>query len=484
MSITLRNIKGSELTFNEVDNNFKSYFHTASLDGNILKLTYFTPPNNISQEIDLTSIAGGNTGSFFIDASVDKNVITFTRGDGTPLSITVDTGSGGGTEVIANPGGTGPSLDTIKIDGNTFEISGSGGIEYVNDNENITSIEVLDYTTDVEAIFNNGALKFIFGNPSPPNAILSINGFNQNRFNKQLDNYDVVGTFGLGGYTLISASLFETTSGNEVLIAGPVDTGNNFNLNFITSGSRSYKLEVTSSNPATGQIVEQSRTDAENLNKTPPGLPTVNPVATNVLLGSAGNKIEIGSTGTLTFTPIAGASNGWDIVLGSLTSNVSSPITLTTSDKNNISIFASADYVSPPGAANPAESIARVQSPVTSFSRIRSLRFGTALRASWTETDLEDLPLWDTTLGGSVGTIYKGTINPNNQQISTTFAGVLYLYIVYDKNQNDLTEILGSVGNEFGLFTKQPDVGQYKVYRSTNQFSGGTGATYNYTLKT
>ena len=93
MPITLRNIKGSELTFNEVDNNFKSYFYTASLDGNTLKLTYFTPPNDISQEIDLSSVIG-NTGSFFIDATVNGNKITFDRADGTTLPITVNINTG------------------------------------------------------------------------------------------------------------------------------------------------------------------------------------------------------------------------------------------------------------------------------------------------------------------------------------------------------------------------------------------------------
>jgi len=88
MSITLRNIKGSELTFSEVDENFKSFFYTASLDSNILKLTYFNPPNDVTQEINLTPILG-DTGSFFVNATVNKNNITFTRGDGNILTKTI-----------------------------------------------------------------------------------------------------------------------------------------------------------------------------------------------------------------------------------------------------------------------------------------------------------------------------------------------------------------------------------------------------------
>jgi len=116
MSITLRNIKGSELTFAEVDDNFRSFFYTASLDGSILKLEYFTPPNTTIQEINLTPILG-DTGSFFVDATVNDNKITFTRGDGTPLNITVniDTGS-----FINNVVTTGNKINYQRADGTNF----------------------------------------------------------------------------------------------------------------------------------------------------------------------------------------------------------------------------------------------------------------------------------------------------------------------------------------------------------------------------
>ncbi len=399
--------------------------------------------------------ASASSADSLTTASVSNNTITFTKGDGDTFPLTIDTGSGGGES-----------------------------IEYVNAGANISSIEVGDYTNDVEVTFTNGALKFIFGNPTPPVANLGISGYNRDRFNQVLDSYTVTGNFGLGGYTLISASLFETTAGSEGLRAGPTGTGNSLSISPNTSGSRSYKLFVTSSNPATGQIEMQEKTASDSLSKNNPGRPTVNPVTANVSLGAAGNKIEIGSTGDLTFSPLLGGANGWEFVPNSLTTNVSSPITLLSSNKNNILISASANYISPAGAANPDESITMTQSPVTSYQRIRSLRFGAALRSTWTETDLENLPLWDTTLGGPVGTIYKGTVVPNNQQITTTFSGVLYMYIVYSISENPLTEILGPVGNEIGSFNSPETVGQYRVYRTSGKISGGTGATFNFTLKT
>ncbi len=83
--------------------------------------------------------ASASSADSLTTASVSNNTITFTKGDGDTFPLTIDTGSGGGES-----------------------------IEYVNAGANISSIEVGDYTNDVEVTFTNGALKFIFGNPTPP----------------------------------------------------------------------------------------------------------------------------------------------------------------------------------------------------------------------------------------------------------------------------------------------------------------------------
>jgi hypothetical protein len=53
MSIILRSVKGSELTFAEVDGNFQSFFYSSSVSGDKLNLHFY---DNTSQSINLSSI--------------------------------------------------------------------------------------------------------------------------------------------------------------------------------------------------------------------------------------------------------------------------------------------------------------------------------------------------------------------------------------------------------------------------------------------
>ena len=58
MSIILRQNKGSELTFNEVDGNFTSLFYSSSLAGNVVNFFYTGSNPPISQSIDLSNMPG------------------------------------------------------------------------------------------------------------------------------------------------------------------------------------------------------------------------------------------------------------------------------------------------------------------------------------------------------------------------------------------------------------------------------------------
>jgi len=88
MAIVLRQTKGSELTFAEVDGNFTSLFYSASLEGT--NLQFYTWENQLSQSFDLSVIPG------FGGITVQK--------DGTTI-VPVGTGlnfSGTGVTVTAN----------------------------------------------------------------------------------------------------------------------------------------------------------------------------------------------------------------------------------------------------------------------------------------------------------------------------------------------------------------------------------------------
>lgn len=360
-------------------------------------------------------------------------------------------------------------------------------IQYVNSNNaNITSIQTQDYDTGVAVTFVDGNLKFIFGTPTVPAPTLQLSVFETNRFNKQLDAYNVIGTFNVGGYTLISASLYT----GSVLLE-KVGSGTSINIPLTTSGSQSYKLEVTSSNPIDDSQNKQSVTVNGTLNKTPPASPTITPT-TNVQLGTTSNLIEQGATGSIAFSSASGADNNW--VLNYVTSSYSTPITLLGSltGSNDIIIAATSSYSSSGANGSDNDPARTIETYVTStYTKIQSLRYGATTVASFTQSDLENLANWDTTLGGSVGTIEKGTYlktTINNKVISISWTGDKYHYIIYDRGLGQLSQIKNAAGgNELSLggkfYNNLTQTTDYNIYRSTVLLSSGGGsATAPYTL--
>ena len=415
-----------------------------------------------------------DTGSLMTTASAVNNVITFTKGDTTTFDVTIDTGS------------SGAEINYV-----------SGSTPY----KTIGGIEVLDFDDNVIIDYNQGTqvLKFVFGIPPEPSPTISNTTplFDVNRFNKVLHTYGVTANFDIGNNTLISASLLEITTGAEKTLQGPVGVGTGFVISENTSGSREYRLVMTSSNPATGNVLSQSIDLDLDLDKGLAGIPTI-AYTDSVQLGASGLQIEEGATGTITFaaTTASAGANGWVYATGTLTTNVSSPITLVESDTAAKSIFATADYSSSGASGadnNPALfpgnfANARRQSSTRTYQRIKSVRFGTTLsNTTFTLTELQDLAAWDTTLGGTIGTIYKGTTNPNGASISRTWTGNAYQFIIYDASFDDLTAINDSAAgypvldSAFGgaVFAT---VGGYKIYRTTNPQAGGTGTTQGYNL--
>jgi hypothetical protein len=170
MAINFRHIKESALTHAEMDSNLGSYFHSASilvnddsgstitlfrsesngssltltsasieivsssyaltasyadnggsvdyissmsLDGSILRITGSN--NAFDGTIDLSGIST-DTGSLLKTSSATDNIITFTKGDNTTYTVTIDTGSGGSTDYISS----------MSLDESILRITGSG----------------------------------------------------------------------------------------------------------------------------------------------------------------------------------------------------------------------------------------------------------------------------------------------------------------------------------------------------------------------
>ena len=106
---------------------------------------------------------------------------------------------------------------------------------------------------------------------------------------------------------------------------------------------------------------------------------------------------------------------------------------------------------------------------------------GATTTTSFTAAELENLALWDTTLGGSVGTIAKGTTTASGQTITITWTGDKYHYIVFNSSLASLTNITTGGFGVLGSFTLTT-VGSYKVYRSNTLQAGGAGQSITYVL--
>ena len=396
------------------------------------------------------------------------------------------------SDLVIKPGGSGG--------GTPINATGSG---LNNAGGNINTITVKDFTNDVTVTFDAGNLTFLFGVPQAPSPALNISGFVTNRFNKVTDNYTVAGNLNLNGYTLVSASLFETTPGSEGVRA-TTDTDPSLSISPTTSGSRSYRLEVTSSNPADDQLDFKVATANENVVKNNPTAPTI-AFTPDVQLGTTStfggtNEIELGATGSIGFTPTLGSANGWVYATGTLATNIASPRTVVDTSTADILISASADYSSSgvdgsdnDPALKPSNFVAaRPVSAVTTYEKVRSLRYGASAKTSFTYNELLDIESWDTSLGGSIGTIDKGRntqVEINNQSISINWQGLLYQYVIYDHSVPNLTSFDINGANYSASFDAGNIVldnnGQpaYKVYRTiVKQYAASPGLTATYKL--
>jgi hypothetical protein len=352
----------------------------------------------------------------------------------------------------------------------------SGYINYVtNSVEQLTGIEVADFDNNTAVTFTNGVLKFIFGTPTAPTSVAaSLSGFATDRFNRVTDAYSVNGAWNNQGYTIVSASLFEGAT-----LLTQVGSGTSLTYSTTTSGSHTYTLQYTASSPLDGSLYTASVTTTGTLSKSNPANPTLSSTP-SVQLGYSSNQIEQGATGSITFTSSSvNPSLGWNLT--SVTTNVASPyyVTGSATGSTSISITATANYASPSG--DNSSDLTTTSTTTNTYSKIRSLRYGASTATSFTAGELENIGAWDTTLGGAIGTIVKGTTTASGQTLTISWSGDKYLYIVFDSARANLTGISTSGFAVLGQFTLTT-VGQYKVYRTTLLNAGGAGSSITYIL--
>jgi hypothetical protein len=397
-----------------------------------------------------------------------------------------------GSSISLNGSNLITSAVTASLSVLSSSYAATSSITYVtNSNFSLSEIEVADFDNNVAVTFVGGRLKFIFGTPTQPSALsLSPSGFVTNRFNLENDNYDVNGSWNNGGYSIVSASLFT----GSVLITS-VTSGTSLTSNLTTSGSQAYRLTYTASSPLDGTLYFGSTTTTGTLSKTNPTSPVQTETAT-VQLGATSNQIEQGATGSILISSVTSSANSWTITGFSGTGSYTSTliplfgnsngslgtatvfVTGSTTGSNSIIISTTASYNS--GVLNSPVITANVFDTIT-YSKIRSLRYGASTSASFTAAELEKIDTWDTTLGGAVGTISKGTTNPSGQSLTITWTGDKFHYIVYDSSRSNLTNITTAGFGVLSSFTLTT-VGSYKVYKSNTLQAGGAGTSITYVL--
>ena len=368
----------------------------------------------------------------------------------------------------------------------------SASITYVSSsNLSLSEIEVADYDSNVAVTFTGGRLKFIFGTPTVPSSIaLSLSGFATNRFNLENDNYDANGSWNNGGYTLLSASLYT----GSVLIT-EVYSGTSLTSNFTTSGSQNYRLQYTASSPLDGTLYSGSATATGTLSKTNPTSPVQTETGT-IQLGVTSNQIEQGATGSIAISSVTSSANSWTITSFVATGSFASTtiplfgnsigsqgtgtvfVTGSATGSNSITITTTANYNS--GVLNSPVITTSVTDTIT-YSKIRSLRHGASPSSSFIASELENLALWDSTLGGNIGTISKGTTTASGQSVTITWSGDKYHYIVYNSSLSNLTNITTAGFGVLSSFTVTT-VGNYKVYKINTLQAGGAGTSITYVL--
>jgi hypothetical protein len=375
-------------------------------------------------------------------------------------------------------------------------------VTYINDNLALTGIQIEDYDTNVTVTFTNGTLKFTFGAPTTPVITdFSLNGFEPNRFDKVNDTYDINGTFSVGGYTLISASIY---TGSTVIKS--VGSGTTINTTLTTSGSQTYWFYVTASNPSDNTLTYVSKSVVGPLVKTPPVAPTQTETPTIQLGVYSGNKIEQGATGSILITSTVGSANDWTITSFRATGSLGPTptkvplfgntdgsqgtgtliVTGSATGSNSVSISTTASYQSGT-TLNSSNITTNVYDSIT-YTKVRSLRYGaSALNFDAnSKSDLENLALWDTTLGGSIGTITSVSGSTTNYAFSITWTGQYYHYIIIDSTLSLTSLSIGgltypNISDAFTTITTTGGTPAYKIYRSNNTLYGNN-ETANYII--
>tara|TARA_R110001592_G_scaffold41787_4_gene136172 strand:- start:906 stop:2339 length:1434 start_codon:yes stop_codon:yes gene_type:complete len=401
-----------------------------------------------------------------IDISIDPSTTIETTTTTNVIEITEN-------QVIFQTGSIFQTINNTIVEGN----NGSSNISFQtssnSDSTLLSNLIIKDFSNDVSINVNEGVLELIFGNPTLPTiSDISVSGFNTNRFNLVTDSYTLTPQFNLNGTTFIKGMLSSSTEGITTFNENDSITITPDNFSTYAVGSHIFTINIIAQ-LADNSLITISSNKTLTLNKLNP----LNPTITNVVYDVTSNayrdtqsEIEEGATGNVTWLLAGGLPNGNNGWVPSNPELNSFNLTLTVNAVGNITTGNIEQYWNSSTNNNPqlfyTGTISRT------WTRVRSLRFGTSISTSFNENQLQDLTNWQGTIKYGFNT--ESEIESLTLSFSPNTTTGEYLYIVYDSSLSNINTLINqlSLQNEITAFNSPEIVGNYKVYRTTTPKDG------------
>ena len=339
----------------------------------------------------------------------------------------------------------------------------------------LTKLIVNDYTSDgtVSVTTDGGILQLTFGTPTIPyftnfNAI----GFDANRFNKEIDDYELNIDFDLRGNSFVKGELSASTNNADSVGIATFNNGENITINSAftsyQSGSHTFKANITSTLSSGDTIISSEILDLE-LNKTVPNDPVITfpniSLTGNNSADLNGMEIEEGAVGNITFNVLTTDPDGWT---EDTPSNNSYSTELEVTKTGNVNTGTVEEYWTSGTDNDPIQFYTGSQ--FEEFERVRSLRYKLSSgNAIPTVPELQELDNWTGVIKSGVNTISE--IEEVTLEFNPTNIAGEFIYIIYDAALGNLSEINNATlgYNEISTFDAPSiaainGVDKYKIY--------------------
>ena len=273
-----------------------------------------------------------------------------------------------------------------------------------------------------------------FGVPSVPQSLsLTEDGFATNRFNKVNDTYDLDFSFDLNT-TIFDSGSFITNSVEIATFTGGSPQS-------ITVNSTAYPSLASGSHVVTASLsvilADSSRFTTQDeitltLNKTSPGNPSLTADYSEVQGGGSTNssdlRINVGATGSITYTSQSNSANSWESV--HISNDDPSPPGISLAGGVNIPAVALSNYWQSPSGDNDPQ-INTTTNRTYTVDRVFTFKWGAASAASLTQANILDLQFLE---DEGFQTSSVNDENPLNENLTIQGNSLDYHYIIVKSN--------------------------------------------------